>query len=249
MGAWIITIGDELLSGKVINWNAYWFAKRLSSIGLQVKRIICVSDEVEVISKAIMDAINDGAEFIFTTGGLGPTPGDVTVEAICKATGRRIVLDPKALEFVRRRYEELYNLGLVESPELNDARKKMAMIPEGADVVYNDVGVAPAIILSLESTTIIALPGVPSEAMYLFEKIVPRIRTKGELAVIETYIDIADESSIAKHLSEIREKYPGVNIKTYPIGYGQKTMRVVVIAKNRKHAEEALNIFLKKIRS
>lgn len=248
MSAWIITIGDEILVGRILNWNAYWLAKRLTSLGVQVKKIVCVPDDIDVISKTIIDAINDKVDFIFTTGGLGPTPGDVTTEAICKATGRELILNSKALEFIRKRYDELYRLGLVDSPQINEARKKMAKTPEGADVIYNDVGVAPAIILDTDLATIIALPGVPSEAMYLFEKIVPRIRTRKKVAVVEDYIDVEDESALAKILSEIRREYPDVSIKTYPIGYGQKRMRIVAIAEDLKKAEAALKTFINRIR-
>lgn len=248
MRAWIINIGDEILTGKVLNWNAYWIAKRLTSIGVQVRRIICIPDDPDTLARTIEDAMND-AELIITTGGLGPTPGDITIEGLRKATNRKLVLDHRALEFIRKRYRELYSLGLVNSPDINEAREKMARIPEGADVVYNDVGVSPAIILDINSTTIIALPGPPPECMYLLEKIIPRIKSTRKLFSAERLIDMSDESVVAEFLSQVKQVYPDVNIKTYPLGFGQDKLLVIAIADDERKANDALEMLIKLIRN
>ncbi|MCR8500877.1 MAG: molybdopterin-binding protein [Candidatus Korarchaeota archaeon] len=248
MRAWIISIGDEILAGKVIDWNAYWIAKRLTSIGIQVRRIVSIPDDPEILAEVIREATSN-AELIITTGGLGPTPGDITVEGLCKATGREIVLDPKALEFVKRRYQELHSLGLVDSPNINKAREKMAWIPKGAEIEYNDVGVAPAIILNTGLATIIALPGPPPECMYLFEKIVPRIRPPKELFTIEKLIEISDESEVAELLLKVRQIYPDVHIKTYPIGFGQNKMQIIVMADTKEKASGALEMLTKLLKT
>ncbi len=247
MSAWIITIGDEILSGRVINWNAYWIAKRLSSMGIKVEKIICIPDDVDIIEKTIREGIKSNITYIFTTGGLGPTPGDVTLEGISKATGRRLELNKKALKYIRARYLELKNLGLVDRSDVDQSRLKMAYTPEGADVVYNDVGVAPGVVITVGSTTIFALPGVPSEAMYLFEKIVPRIRRGAQLEVIEDFIDASDESLIAGILARIRNIYPDVNIKTYPVGFGQRRMKILAIGHSRERILEAIEMLKKSI--
>jgi len=245
MNAWIITIGDEILTGRVLNWNAYWIAKRLTSIGIIVNRIVCIPDDVDTIASIVREAINTSVSYIFTTGGLGPTPGDITLLGISRATDKKLVLSEKALSYIRSRYEELYRLGLVRSSEINEYREKMAYVPEGSKVVYNEIGAAPGVILKHENSTIICLPGVPSEAMYILEKILPRIATETNLEVVEDYINIADESVVAGILRELQDKYPNVYIKTYPLGFGQKKMRVISMGKNREMVYEALR-FLKK---
>ena len=264
MSAWIVTIGDELLIGKVLNWNAYWIAKRLSSIGIDVLRILCIPDDKAEIKNAIRDALASNVRYVFTTGGLGPTPGDITLEAISEVTQRTLELNDIAKMYVEKRYKELYELGLVDSPELNESRLKMAKIPRGAEVIYNDIGVAPGVILKLlpeeckeisegkrnsnEECYIISLPGVPSEAMYIFEKIVVKMRGYKKW-LVEDYIDIMDESVIADILEDVRKKYPQVNIKTYPIGFGQQRMKVIVIAQSKERAIEVLNEFKNAIKS
>ncbi len=240
--AWIITIGDEILLGKVINWNAYWIAKRLSSVGVFVERIVCIPDDLISIQNTIKECLEASVDYVITTGGLGPTPGDITLEGIANALGRKLKLDERALEFIKKRYEELRELGLVSSDEINPSRKKMAYIPEGGEVVYNDVGVAPGVILKVGSTTIICLPGVPSEAMYLLEKIIPRVKTVRGLEIVEDYIDICDESHIARCLENIRNIFPGISIKTYPIGYGQRNIRVIAVGKEKHEVMKALTV-------
>jgi len=239
--AWIISIGDELLAGRVINWNAYWIAKRLTGLGIHVTRIICIPDDVEAIKETIVSALQSNVDYIFTTGGLGPTPGDVTLEGIAGAINRKLRLDERALEYVRRRYEELYELGLVEHKNIDSSRKKMAFIPEGADVIYNDVGVAPGVVIRHGKTMIFVLPGVPSEAMYLFEKIVPRIAIEKHVEVVEDFIAIRDESKVSSVLEDVRRSFPDVSIKTYPTGFGERKMRIIAIGTDRERIVEAIH--------
>lgn len=260
MSAWILTIGDELLAGRVINWNAYWIAKRLTSVGIKVRRILCIPDDKNEIISEIHNAFRSGANIIFTTGGLGPTPGDITLEAISEAIGRPLELNDDAKKYIEKRYQELYELGVVTSPELNESRLKMAKIPAGANVVYNDVGVAPAVIVRLTSDEcklmsgrelvdciIISLPGVPSEAMYLFEKIVITLRGE-KVWIVEDYVDVMDESKIVEILKKVRAEFPQVSIKTYPIGFGQQRMKVISIATSEELARRALNYLKKQIK-
>ncbi len=240
MRATIITIGDEILAGKVINWNAYWIAKRLTSMGIEVVRIFCVPDNIDAIGEALGSSISMEVDYIITTGGLGPTPGDITLEAISRALGIRLVLNEKALSFVKRRYSELKAAGLVDEDYIDDYRRKMALVPEGSDVLYNEVGVAPGVIIRYGKTTIFVLPGVPSEAMYLFEKIVPML-SRGALQISEEVIEVRDESMVAPILDKIRKMFPGVSIKTYPLGFGQKFMRVIAVGTDMESLHEALN--------
>ena len=242
MRAWIINIGDELLSGRVLNWNGFWIAKRLTSLGILVERIIVIGDVLEEISGVIKEALEKQIDIVVVTGGLGPTPGDITLEAIAKALGRRLVLNEKALEFVRSRYEELYRFGLVEKPELNESRIKMALVPEGADVIYNEIGVAPGVIIHHMNTKIYALPGVPSEAMYLLEKVIMFLKGRETLTIVEEFIYVKDESSVAESLREVMRILPEVKIKTYPIGFGQKKMLVMAVAKTKEKALKALKL-------
>jgi len=247
LSAWIISIGDELLAGKVLNWNAYWIAKRLNSMGIHVKKIICIPDDKKTIIATVKAAISENIDYIFTTGGLGPTPGDITLESISEALNRRLILSEKALDFVKKRYSELFSMGLVKKADLNDSRLKMAYIPENSDVIYNDVGVAPGVIIKTEQTYIFALPGVPSEAMYLLEKIVPYLKKTVSLTTIEDYIEISYESIVSRAIRSVRKVFTDISIKTYPLGFGQKIMRVIAIGKSKERAIMAMNMLKNEI--
>lgn len=249
MSAWIISIGDELLTGRVLNWNAYWIAKRLSSMGISVKKIICIPDDKNEIISTIRASISNNINYVFTTGGLGPTPGDITLECIAIALNRNLVLNEKALNFVKKRYLELFSNGLVEKADLDDSRIKMAYTPENSEVIYNDVGVAPAVIIREKETYIFALPGVPSEAMYLFEKIIPYLKKTAKLITIEDYVEVSDESVVSSAIRKVRDVFSDVSVKTYPLGFGQKTMRVIAIGKNKKRVIMAMEMLKNEIKN
>ncbi|MHA1616849.1 MAG: competence/damage-inducible protein A [Candidatus Njordarchaeales archaeon] len=246
MGVAIIAIGDELLAGRTLDYNSHWIAKRLTSLGFKVTMKMTVPDDEKEIIEAIQLALTK-AEIVITTGGLGPTPGDVTLSAIAKALNKKLVLDKRAREMVKQRYKELFEAGFVDSDAMTPDREKMALVPEGASVFYNPIGVAPGVLLEKDSKYIIALPGVPSEMMYLLEKILPNLPLRRDKVIIskEWYIDFRDESLLAKILDEIMEKLEGkVRIKSYPVGFGTRVqMRIIAIAEasSRKEAEEAIN--------
>ena len=240
--AYIVAIGDELLNGRTLDYNSYWIAKRLTSLGFDVKRIVTVPDDINSIAEVIKDAITKGFEIIVTTGGLGPTPGDVTLEAVALALNRDLVLDARALEMVKSRYQQLYEMGFVSSPEVTPDREKMARIPRGATPYYNPIGVAPGILLQLnENRFIISLPSVPSEMMYLLEQIIPTISRIAKRYVIRTReetIKARDESKLASIFRYIMDSIPGVFIKSYPVGFGRELfMRVIITAKGEKEEE------------
>ena len=227
----LLAIGNELLNGKILDYNSHWICKRMTSLGLEVKRIFVVPDEEEEIVDALNWAKKREIDLVITTGGLGPTPGDLTLESVSKFLGRNLVVDDRAREMVQRRYKELFELGFVKSPELNEARLKMATIPEGCEPIYNDVGVAPAVLCRDKKITILSLPGVPSEMMYLLEKSLPYILTERGIGV-KTYefrVGCGDESIMARILSEAMERFSGISVKTYPEGFGDKVFMKVII--------------------
>lgn len=248
MRAYIIAIGDELLSGKTLDYNSHWITKRLTGLGVHVIKIAIVPDDMSAIVETIEEALRKNVEIIVTTGGLGPTPGDITLEAIAKVLGRNLVIDEKALKMITDRYKQLFELGFVSSPHITPEREKMAKIPEGGIPFYNPIGVAPGVLISLnENKYIIALPGVPSEMMYLLEQIIPHITKSARKVFVRTkekVIKAKDESMLAKILEKVMARYPEVHIKSYPTGFGEEIyMRVIGIAKsdNPEKADNILN--------
>jgi nicotinamide-nucleotide amidase len=213
--AWILSIGNELLIGRIVNTNAAWLARMLSILGFNVARIITVPDEIDDIVEELQRGMKR-SRLIVTTGGLGPTYDDKTLEAVAKATGRNLVLNQEALRMVKEFYSQR---GLELTPE----RRKMAMMPVGAEALPNPVGAAPGVLLDLGNVTIVSLPGVPSEMKAIFEEhIVPRIRHLAPpRALIECSLIIkgVPESTLAPVLKELAKKNPDAYIKSHPKGH------------------------------
>ncbi|MEM2609951.1 MAG: molybdopterin-binding protein, partial [Candidatus Bathyarchaeia archaeon] len=166
----IICVGNELLIGKTLNTNAQWLAKRATSLGVTLKRITVVGDDVDEIACAVREALGRKPRFIITTGGLGPTFDDKTLEGIAKAINRRLELNEKALEMVRKKYEEYAKARKINAIEMTAHRIKMAQLPEGAEPLPNPVGTAPGVLVRIGGTDLIALPGVPSEMEAIFDE-------------------------------------------------------------------------------
>ncbi|MEM1927748.1 MAG: molybdopterin-binding protein [Acidilobaceae archaeon] len=223
--AWIISVGTELLRGRVVNTNAAWLADRLTKLGFSVSRVVTVPDSIDDIEEELRRALAR-AEVVVTTGGLGLGPDDVTLEAIARATGKKLVLHSDALSFVER-YCKKYGI------ELRESRIKLAMAPEGAQIVENPVGAAPGIVLTHGDKLVIALPGPPGEVRAIFEKLVQLLvaRAGRPSAIVECRIEIRDvlEADIAQSLLELRESLKGLFfIKSYPRGLEYAEPSVVV---------------------
>jgi molybdenum cofactor synthesis domain-containing protein len=206
----IISIGEELLIGKIVNTNAQWIAKRLTDTGWRVRRITTIGDDVNEIISAIREAVNRGTKVIITTGGLGPTFDDKTIEAISKATNRILKLDENVLREIE---EKLKRRGRT----LSEPAKKMAYIPEGSKIINNLIGTAPGIMLEYEETTIIALPGVPSEMEDMFKREVIKILGfKHKFQEKELTIYNVPEAELAPTIIELMKEIPDIYIKSHP---------------------------------
>jgi len=206
----ILNTGNELLDGRVVNTNGAWIARRCSAHGLRVRRITVVGDDVEEIAHAIEEAMAREPALLIITGGLGPTPDDMTAKAIAKALGKELEFSKEALRMLRRFYGQ----------ELTPAREKMAWLPEGASALENPVGAAPGIMVEHGGTKLIALPGVPKEMEAMFEAHVEPLLSElaRGLMRFETYFLTfgVREADIAEVLEEIAEKVPDVYVKTHP---------------------------------
>jgi len=216
----IVTIGNELLIGKILNTNAHWLAKRITNLGGSVSRIIVVGDDVGNIVSVINDALGRRPDFVITIGGLGPTFDDKTLEAISKAFGKPLELNKQAYKLVKEKYLGYYETGLLKKFELTPSRLKMAKLPAGAKPLYNPVGTAPGIFLEHKGTILIALPGVPKEMQGIFEDdvaILVKRYTKNLFSCVESLrITGIVESEIAPLIDVVMRENPHVYIKSHP---------------------------------
>ncbi len=218
----IICIGNELLIGKTLNTNAQWLAKRITTLGLKNHRITIIGDNIEEISKALQEAIQRNPHFIITTGGLGPTFDDKTLEGIAMALKRKLAIHDEALKMIKKKHRRYVEEGRMKRAELTSPHVKMARVPEGAKPIFNPVGTAPAVIIKHDEVTVIALPGVPSEMKGIFEEsVAPLLReAAGEVTFFETSLDVTGimEPAVAPLIDQVMHDNPYVYIKSHPKG-------------------------------
>ncbi|MCS7117968.1 MAG: molybdopterin-binding protein [Thaumarchaeota archaeon] len=239
----IVVVGNEVLNGEVLDTNSNWLAKRLYSSGLHLKRVTAVRDNLREISAAIRESLRRGTEWIITTGGLGPTDDDMTLQGVSLATRRKTTLNPEALEMLRERYARLYEMGVVRERELTPARLKMAMLPKGARALRNRVGSAPGSALKYGRSWVISLPGVPSEMRDIYEnEVEPLILSHAKRVhrrVDGLIVSGVPESTLAPVLSAVSRKFRSVYIKSHPKGIeaGRSIVEVMVHAEGRNEEE------------
>ncbi len=197
----IISVGNELLKGDTVNTNASYIAKKLTEMGHEVKRIIVIPDNVDEIADEVRKA-SQLYDFVIVTGGLGATHDDVTNEGIAKALKRDLCVNKDVYNFLKSKSDNEF------------AVRKISSVPEGAEIVWNDVGAAPAYIVE----NIAVMPGVPAEMRNTFEKILKRFE-KLEYSQEEVKVD-GFENKILGELNKVVEEFPDVEIGSYPkFGY------------------------------
>ncbi|MEN2974112.1 MAG: molybdopterin-binding protein [Candidatus Caldarchaeales archaeon] len=216
----LITVGYEILDGRILNTNSKWLAEKITGMGGRITRMITIGDSIPDIKSSIRDALKRGVDWIITSGGLGPTYDDLTLQGVGKALNRRLVLNTKAYEMLKERYVKLAEEGVVESSELTPARLKMAMLPRGSKPLRNPVGSAPGVLIKHGRTFIACLPGVPAELQSIFEEelqpiIIKTIRKVYRADRVLRIRRIA-ESSLAPKIEELVRRYPETYIKSHP---------------------------------
>jgi len=226
-----------------LNSNAQWLARRITSLGLSVRRITVVGDDVDEISVAVLEAIQRKPCFIITTGGLGPTFDDKTLDGIAKALGRKLREDEKALEMIKGKYQRYVDEGRIEKFELTPPRIKMAKIPEGAETFYNPVGTAPGVLARHEDVNLVMLPGVPEEMKAIFDGSVEPLlrRIAGNVTFFEASIQVKriPESDIAPIIDRVMRDNPYVYIKSHPRVGGKVPHLELHLSTTSRNPEEA----------
>ncbi len=239
----VVSVGNELLIGKTVNTNAQWLAKRITSLGFNVTRVTVVRDVVEEIAEALREAICRSPQFIVTTGGLGPTFDDKTLEAVAEAFGCRLEVNAKALKMVQEKYISYAKKLSSEKLTLTPPRVKMATIPEDAEPLPNPVGTAPAVTIRNDNMTVFALPGVPSEMKAIFDNSLVPVFTHsaGNLSFFEASIHVKGimESEIAPLISRVMKDNPLVYVKSHPLGSETEPKIELHISTTAKQVETA----------
>jgi molybdenum cofactor synthesis domain-containing protein len=195
----IVVIGNEVLSAKVLDENGPFLTRELRALGLEVRRIETVPDETEIIADAV-NRCRASADWVFTSGGIGPTHDDVTIAAIARAFGCGVVSDPRSLQLLEEKFGE----------RLNPALRRLAEVPEGARVQWHEHAMFPLVTLE----RVVILPGVPALLREGFGWMRERLRsTPFHLRAV--YVAIG-EGRIAAHLDATVAAFPGVSVGSYP---------------------------------
>ena len=201
MKAALIIIGNEILSGRTQDKNLSYLANWLNEIGIQLSEVRVIRDE----EKVIIDTVNhlrSEYDYVFTTGGIGPTHDDITSLSIARAFGVELEINDKALAILKEYYKD---------GELTEARMKMTMIPVGAELVDNPVSKAPG----FKMDNVFVMAGIPSIMQGMLEG--ARRFLKGGDVVKSMSIDVfTPESNVAQALTDLQKKYNDVEIGSYP---------------------------------
>ena len=236
MNAEIIAIGTELLLGEIADTNTAFIARALRSIGLDLYRTAMVGDNAERIAQVVREALGR-SDAVITTGGLGPTVDDASRQGVALAVGVPTEFRPELWEQIQERFARYRR-----SPTENN--RQQAMIPAGALAVENPVGTAPAFIVEIPTSVVIALPGVPGEMSYLLETaVLPYLRRRlGLSAVICSRVlktAGAGESWLDEKIADLeRTTNPTVGLSAHP---GQVDVRITAKAGSSAEAERMLD--------
>jgi len=223
----LLVIGDEILSGRTKDKNIGFIAEYLTALGIDLKEVRVVPDEeCEII--AALNPLRTRYTYVFTTGGIGPTHDDITADSVAKAFGVPIDVDPRVVELFRARAPAM---------ELNQARLRMARIPQGAALVENKISAAPGFWLG----NVIVMAGVPSIMQSMLDAVSGKLKTGAKMLSAQVRAD-AREGDIGTPLGEIAKANPDVIIGSYPFfdGSGPNT-NIVVRSRDEKKLAAAMS--------
>jgi molybdenum cofactor synthesis domain-containing protein len=197
----LIIIGNEILSGRTVDANLPFLAQELGSIGIRMREVRIVPDEEPEIVTAV-NSLRARYNYVFTTGGIGPTHDDITAACIARAFGRTFGRNAEAEALLRAYYPP---------DKLNEARLKMAETPEGAELIDNPVSVAPG----FRVENVYVLPGVPRIMQAMFAGLKPKLQG-GAPVTSRTIVVFCPEGEIAEPLGRIQAHHPTIEIGSYP---------------------------------
>jgi molybdenum cofactor synthesis domain-containing protein len=222
--AGILVIGNEILSGKVVDTNSPFLTRELRSLGVTVRRILTIPDELDEIAAAVAE-FHRAYDLVFTSGGVGPTHDDVTIEGVARGLGRRVIRHPA----IETRLREFYK------DKTNDARLRMADVPEGTELIVDGRLGFP----TLKCENLYILPGIPEILEQKFTALRERFAsTPYFLRVVYTR---EGEGSIAEHLNATMAAFPELLLGSYPkIGDPEYAVKLTLESKDRDYVERAL---------
>jgi nicotinamide-nucleotide amidase len=233
----IITIGDELLIGQVVDTNSAWIGKLLNDNGFNIVHKATVGDSKQDIISAI-DAAKDRASIVLVSGGLGPTKDDITMQTISQYFGCK-------LYFSEEVYRNIERIFVQSGRTINALTRNQAFVPDGCTVIQNQAGTAPCTWYERDGHILISMPGVPSEMKWLMtNEILPRLKQcfQQDLYIRHRtfWVDNYSESALAMRLADFENNLPSFVKLAYLPQLGIMRLRLSVYARTEKEADEAI---------
>ena len=226
--AGIVLIGNEILSGKITDANASYLCKELRALGVEVRKISVIPDEVELIAAEVRE-FSRSHDVVFTSGGVGPTHDDVTMEGVARAIGTRVIRHPQLVRLLEGYYKG----------QLNDARLRLAEVPEGAELVSDGALMFPAVSVR----NIYILPGVPEIFRQKFDMLRERFR-ESPFHLTSVFVSIG-EGVLADHLNALVVRHPELMLGSYPeFSNPEYKVKVTLESKDRGLMERAVEELL-----
>jgi len=235
--ATIITIGDELLIGQVIDTNSAWMAQELNKIGIWMKRRVAVGDEWNEIWNALNEE-SEKTQIILITGGLGPTADDITKPLLCEYFGGKLVIDEGALNNVKYIFETILKRPMIER------NLKQAEVPDVCTVIQNKRGTAPGMWFEKDGRIFVSMPGVPHEMKGMMsDYVLPELQTHFTLTAIlhKTLLTAGiGESFLADHINAFETALPAHIKLAYLPNYGMVRLRLTATGDDKKILNDEL---------
>ena len=227
----ILIIGDEILSGRTIDTNTNTIAKFLAALGIDLKEVRMIhDDEGQVIST--VNALRNAHDYVFSTGGIGPTHDDITADCMAKAFGVQISEHPVALKLLTERAQKM-------GWELNANSRRMARIPHGADLIKNPVSAAPG----FQIGNVFVMAGVPKIMTAMLDDVAPRLQSGQRVLSRTLKLAYVGESWAADILRDLDNRYPDLSLGSYPYGMlpDEFGTHLVIRGRDQKSVDAAMD--------
>jgi molybdenum cofactor synthesis domain-containing protein len=229
--AGIILVGNEILSGKIRDENAAYLCRELRALGVDVRRIAVIPDEVAVIAEEVA-AFTKAFDLVFTSGGVGPTHDDVTIEGVARAMAVPVVRHPELVALLERYYRG----------KVTEAALRMAEIPEGAELLTGGTLRFPTILMR----NVYVLPGVPEIFRQKFDALRERFRDQ-PIHLKNVFVRIG-EGTLADYLNRLLESFPLLQLGSYPeFSNPEYQVKVTLESRDRGYLEQALGDLLARL--
>jgi len=220
----LLVIGDEILSGRTSDQNINYLANHCTAVGIRLEEVRVVSDKEDRIIEGL-NALRTAYDYVFTTGGIGPTHDDITAQSVAKTIGVDLVENEQALAIMEARYP---------GEVLSEGRRLMARIPVGGELIKNSVSGAPGFMIE----NVIVMAGVPKIMQVMLDDVTPKLRT-GNRLLSRTFIVRHPESTVAQLIGKLDEENEGISLGSYPyFKLGNVGTVIVLRGVDEKHLDQ-----------